>query len=901
MSKSKTPKLDAVNEAIKTYNSLVETASNDIKTDIQTKINNNLITLKAKEDVIKDAEKQLRIDKTEGKIPVQLRYRHGSIDPTNTGTEFIKILEGVIETETEYVKKQIRTFVDEKLSKFYTTHEKLIKFQEDVLNFKKEVNRIFKEDPRSDTKFKIQSGGSGEAKKIVEFNEKDLQNELTNKINTKKQKKEKEIEEYNKNVSKINDAKKTLRNLEKEEKYIESKKEEAEKYIKEHESKFDKSKSPTLTPTPTEEKRYEEKSAEAKKNDIKLEEIRRKKDDAIKTLEHETKSLREELEKIDNDTESMEKENATGSIDAYKKEQKFKKTFLGSSEDNLFQEIDKDIIDHYNEQLGQEYKDEIKTKYSVNNNKLILLQKKNDDSNIIKQFENTKTKLETALKDAYDLIYFNVNYEMTKNSGSSSDFSEKYKTTNEISEILNKKIENLIIDNPPDTNPRDTPPQEFTESGSGSGEIKIHLYKVEKFVNLITRVHKTNLKKTGYLDAKMRLLKSIMNKDATDTRKMSMSKYLIREQYKKLNQIRKMFGAYIPEFFAGFQEVMRIDLEKDRDNSISMDKKMESFYDDPEFINIFGDVNIIKELYKEIKEGIQKRTGSNEIVTPDEDMCHKNIGFAFNKKTTDMLNKAVSNFESDLDSSNALGLGSGYGCKVRKDDDEDNVDVNKKQSDPNEDESRKILNQTLQLKKITNTMNPDKKTEYSETKKKENMKKDIKKSNEDSLQQHEIILIKHVFKIIRTYLFLLEQSQKTGCSNMFYDKDIESRGNLIEKIKSIIGTTINQTDFVVKNSPNIDIEESKKKSNSNEKDELETLNLKLSDDNHIITIRDNLKLIQNIMNTKEISEKLNVVPILNKTKVKLMRELKAFLNMAKNHIELKKVNEYINVKNILVS
>ena len=194
MPESTTPKLDDVNTAIKNYNELVK----GTKKKMENKINNKLKTtgekLKLNEEKIKTAEKTLRDDPKEGKIPVQLGYRSGALDPTNTGTEFLKILQGTIESETEFVKQQIRAFVDTKISTFYTTQEKLIQFQEQVLNFKKEVNRIFKEDVRSDTKTKIKSGGSvGGASSKIEY----LQNKLTQEVNDKKQYKINKTNEYN--------------------------------------------------------------------------------------------------------------------------------------------------------------------------------------------------------------------------------------------------------------------------------------------------------------------------------------------------------------------------------------------------------------------------------------------------------------------------------------------------------------------------------------------------------------------------------------------------------------------------------------------------------------------------------------------------------------------------------
>ena len=65
------------------------------------------------------------------------------------------------------------------------------------------------------------------------------------------------------------------------------------------------------------------------------------------------------------------------------------------------------------------------------------------------------------------------------------------------------------------------------------------------------RIHKKDM---GYLQKQMELLKIILmdERDGNVNKKMSMSKYVLREQFSKVKRLKDLTSKYLPQFFIYF-------------------------------------------------------------------------------------------------------------------------------------------------------------------------------------------------------------------------------------------------------------------------------------------------------------------------------------------------------------
>lgn len=469
-----------------------------------------------------------------------------------------------------------------------------------------------------------------------------------------------------------------------------------------------------------------------------------------------------------------------------------------------------------------------------------------------------------------------------------------------------------------------------------------------KFVELMVGGDKESTLSSdkGYLDHCMKILKSIL-KDNGGHKRMSMSKYLIREQYKKIKKLKDMSGAYIPDFFVGFQKIMKEDLKIDKDPTKTPDEKWSDFLKNIKTNDLFGtDTDILDNLYNGIKTGIKIRTESNAYVTPDEEMCHSNIGFAFNKETTDLLNSAIGQWESDLNSD--TGFGSSYGCKVKSKKDEDDVEgenmknnalsesktrglFGKKSGKHNEieNESSSLLNSAHRFKNIYKEIKPDDDKrmlkEEEDTKKMQTMEDDLKKSK----LEHKRLVAKQLAMMMREYMNLVYQAKESGCEEMFTSDDIEIgtaltpeqakfQDVIIDILRSSLLTDIvskanasNNGIMNVDTVKNVNEYETNKKrfedylkslsdknlDKTEDKDAIDGLieTSKLTDKTGATTdvnkkVKSNIEKMEKMFKEKSVEKRLSLTRVLKTQKDKLLSELNTLVIVLMNTIAIYEVN-----------
>ena len=460
-------------------------------------------------------------------------------------------MKDLTEKETNDVSEKINALVTSKTKVFHDTYYKLKMFQKQVKEFAYDAGRLMYED---DNKKKSMSGGSTVSGPPTEHEDtkqklKDAKAELDtakkainkNQDGYDKHNKYKKLKDELEKLNEENTALTTkLNNL----KFSGTKIERLNPYYKNIKGDLD-----VITSKSTEkEKKKKELLVDSNGNAIYESTLQTAHDaytNARDTLKEKTNKIiqfEKQLKLLDQKVKDKINEEIEEKVSGTKNEDLkdgFKTAYTTTDPTDPTtinkNKIDEHVFNYYNKMLNIKYTTAPETitipdevNLPASKDKFKLLQDEDTTENILKQFSDVKKQIEATIS-----TYLN---EIKK----IEDITAVGLRTKETE--LETKIGELLSPSSPTPSPPPSPPP-----------FKLSAYV--KFVELMVGGDKESTLSSdkGYLDHCMKILKSIL-KDNGGNKRMSMSKYLIREQYKKIKKLKDMSGAYIPDFFCGVSE-----------------------------------------------------------------------------------------------------------------------------------------------------------------------------------------------------------------------------------------------------------------------------------------------------------------------------------------------------------